>query len=233
MNKKKFLKIMIIGISLGIILRSFLTEDLLNGLDINIRSFFLEYAFYLVFISIGLSLVVSYIFYKKSYKLVNNGLESDGLIETKYTNYSLLARDIGIVLTFMNFTILMLATNLDGGVNNNNNVLQLIAVLLGIFVFLYLSSQILNKNYRLIQEIEPNRKADTLDFKFNKKFIEESDEMTKARYYKKGYKGYMAIVLTNFIMLVVLSGLAFYTDVGILAPIFLAISSIIGIIAAK
>ena len=92
---------------------------------------------------------------------------------------------------------------------------------------------IFQKNYELIKKVEPNRKADTLDFRFNKKFIEESDEMKKAEYYKKGYRGYRAIILTNFIMLVVLSGLAYHLDVGIIAPIFIAISSIIGIIAAK
>lgn len=232
MNKKKFFKIMVIGIAVGIILRVFLTEDLLNGLAINIRSFFLEYAFYLVFISIGLSLVVSYIFYKKSYKLVNDGLGADGLIETKYTNYSLLARDIGIVLTFMNFTILMLATNLEGGVGNNN-VLQLIAVLLGIFVFLYLSSQILNKNYRLIQEIEPNRKADILDFNFNKKFIEESDERSKLDYYKKGYNGYQKMIMANFVMLTIACLLSFELDIGIMTPVVIAISILVGLIASK
>ena len=232
MNNKKFLKIMTIGISLGIILRVYLTEDLLNGLAINIRSFFLEYAFYLAFISIGLSLVVSYIFYKKSYKLVNKGLETDDLIDTKYTNYSLLARDIGIVLTFMNFAILMLATNLEGGVNNNN-VIQLIVVVLVFSVFLYLSSQILNKNYRLIQEIEPNRKADTLDFNFNKKFIEESDERSKLDYYKKGYNGYQKMIMANFVMLTIACLLSFELDIGIMTPVVITISILVGLIARK
>ena len=232
MNNKKFLKIMTIGISVGIILRVFLTEDLLNGLAINIRSFFLEYAFYLVFISIGLSLVVSYIFYKKSYKLVNNGLESDGLIETKYTNYSLLARDIGIVLTFMNFTILMLETNLEGGVSNTN-VIQLIVVVLVFSVFLFISSQILDKNYKLIQEIEPNRKADTLDFNFNKKFIEESDERSKLDYYKKGYNGYQKMIMANFVMLTIACLLSFELDIGIMTPVVITISILVGLIASK
>lgn len=232
MNKKKFLKIMIIGISVGIILRAFLTEDLLNSLAINIRSFFLEYAFYLVFISIGLSLVVSYIFYKKSYKLVNNGLESDGLIETKYTNYSLLARDIGIVLTFMNFTILMLATNLEGGVNSNN-VIRLIVVVLIFSIFIFISSQILDKNYKLIQEIEPNRKADTLDFNFNKKFIEESDERSKLDYYKKGYNGYQKMIMANFVMLTIACLLSFELDIGIMTPVVITISIVVGLLASK
>ena len=232
MNKKKFFRIMIIGISVGIILRVFLTEDLLNALAISIRSFFLEYAFYLVFIGIGLSLVVSYIFYKKSYKLVNNGLESDGLIETKYTNYSLLARDIGIVLTFMNFTILMLETNLEGGVNSNN-VIRLIVVVLVFSIFIFISSQILDKNYKLIQEIEPNRKADTLDFNFNKKFIEESDERSKLDYYKKGYNGYQKMIMANFVMLTIACLLSFELDIGIMTPVVITISILVGLIASK
>lgn len=232
MNKKKFLKIMIIGISVGIILRAFLTEDLLNSLVINIRSFFLEYAFYLVFISIGLSLVVSYIFYRKSYKLVNKGLETDDLIETKYTNYSLLARDIGIVLTFMNFTILMLETNLEGGVNSNN-VIRLIVVVLVFSIFIFISSQILDKNYKLIQEIEPNRKADTLDFNFNKKFIEESDERSKLDYYKKGYNGYQKMIMANFVMLTIACLLSFELDIGIMTPVVITISILVGLIASK
>lgn len=232
MNNKKFFKIMTIGIALGIILRVFLTEDLLNVLAINIRSFFLEYAFYLVFISIGLSLVVSYIFYKKSYKLVNKGLETDDLIETKYTNYSLLARDIGIVLAFMNFTILMLETNLEGGVNSNN-VIRLILVVLVFSIFIFISSQILDKNYKLIQEIEPNRKADTLDFNFNKKFIEESDERSKLDYYKKGYNGYQKMIIANFVMLTIACLLSFELDIGIMTPMVITISILVGLIASK
>ena len=232
MNKKKFFKIMVIGIALGIILRVYLTANLLNSLAISIRSFFLESAFHLVFMSIGLSLIVSYMFYRKSYKIVNKGLETDDLIETKYTNYSLLARDIGIVLTFMNFTILMLATNLEGGVNSNN-VIQLIAVVLIFFVFIFISSQILDKNYKLIQEIEPNRKADTLDFNFNKKFIEESDERSKLDYYKKGYNGYQKMIIANFIMLTIACLLSFELDIGIMTPVVIAISILVGLIASK
>lgn len=232
MNKKKFLKIMIIGISVGIILRVFLTEDLLNALAINIRSFFLEYAFYLVFSSISLSLIISYMFYRKSYKLVNKGLETDDLIDTKYTNYSLLARDIGIVLTFMNFTILMLETNLEGGVNSNN-VIRLIVVVLVFSIFIFISSQILDKNYKLIQEIEPNRKADTLDFNFNKKFIEESDERSKLDYYKKGYNGYQKMIMANFVMLTIACLLSFELDIGIMTPVVITISILVGLIASK
>lgn len=232
MNKKKFFKIMIIGISVGIILRVFLTEDLLNALAINIRSFFLEYAFYLVFASISLSLIISYMFYRKSYKLVNKGLETDDLIDTKYTNYSLLARDIGIVLTFMNFTILMLATNLEGGVNSNN-VIRLIVVVLVFSIFIFISSQILDKNYKLIQEIEPNRKADTLDFNFNKKFIEESDERSKLDYYKKGYNGYQKMIMANFVMLTIACLLSFELDIGIMTPVVITISILVGLIASK
>lgn len=232
MNKKKFLKIMTIGIALGITLRVYLTTNLLNALAISIRSFFLENAFYLVFMSMGLSLIVSYTFYRKSYKLVNKGLETDDLIETKYTNYSLLARDIGIVLAFMNFTILMLATNLEGGLNSNN-VLQLIAGVLVFSVFLFISSQILDKNYKLIQEIEPNRKADTLDSNFNKKFIEESDERSKLDYYKKGYTGYQKMITANFILLAIACLLSFELDIGIMTPMVITISILVGLIASK
>lgn len=228
MNKKKFVMLIIGGLIVGALSGWILENIALSDLGELIKFFLIKNVFKIVLIVIIMSILIAFALYKKSKVEIEKGLQGEDPIQTKYTNYSLMVREISTFLIFGLASMWAMAME-KSWLNLGESV-----ILIGALVaYIILISVIFQKNYELIKKVEPNRKADTLDFRFNKKFIEESDEMTKASYYKKGYKGYMAIVLTNFIMLVVLSGLAFYTDVGILAPIFLAISSIIGIIAAN
>ncbi len=228
MNKKKFVMLIIGGLLVGAFSGWIFENIALSDLGEMIKFFLLKNVFKIALIVIIMSILTAFDLYKKSKVEIEKGLQGEDPIQTKYTNYSLMVREISTFLIFGLASMWAMAME-KSWLNLGESV-----ILIGALVaYIILISVIFQKNYELIKKVEPNRKADTLDFRFNKKFIEESDERTKARYYKKGYKGYMAIVLTNFIMLVVLSGLAFYTDVGILAPIFLAISSIIGIIAAK
>ena len=232
MNKKKFVMLIIGGLLVGAFSGWIFENIALNDLGEAIKFFLMKNVFAIALTVIVTSVLIAFAFYKKSKREIEKGLQGEDPIPVKYTNYSLMVRDISIFLIFALASMWAMSM----GVYSNEawiNLRESVILIGALVAYIILISVIFQKNYELIKKVEPNRKADTLDFRFNKKFIEESDEMTKASYYKKGYKGYMAIVLTNFIMLVVLSGLAFYTDVGILAPIFLAISSIIGIIAAN
>lgn len=232
MNKKKFVLLLIAGLLVGAFSGMLFENIALTNLGKSIKFFLIKNVFAIVISVMIVSILISYVFYRKSKIEIEKGLESEDPIPTKYTNISLMVRDISIFIIFG----LGSMWGMGMGVYSPNSWINLkeMVILIGSFiVYLVIISVIFQKNYELIQKIEPNRKTDTLDFKFNKKFIEESDEMTKSEYYEKGYKGYQAIILTNFIMLVVLAGLSYYTDVGILAPILIAISSIIGIIASR
>lgn len=225
MNKKKFVMLIIGGLLVGAFSGWILENIALNDFGEAIKFFLIKNVFKIV-LTIIMSLLIAFDFYRKSKVEIEKGLKGEDPIPVKYTNYSLMVRDISIFLIFGLASVW--AMSMEKSWINLRESVVLIGALLA---YIILTSVVFQKNYELIKKVEPNRKADTLDFKFNKKFIEESDEMTKADYYKKGYKGYRAIILTNFIMLVVLSGLAHHLDVGIIAPIFIAISSVIGIIA--
>ncbi|MDU3136111.1 MAG: DUF3169 family protein [Anaerococcus prevotii] len=228
MNKKKFVMLIIGGLLVGALSGWILENIALSDLGELIKLFLIKNVFKITLTVIIMSILTAFDLYKKSKVEIEKGLQGEDPIQTKYTNYSLMVRDISIFLIFGLASMWAMAME-KSWLNLGESV-----VLIGLLIaYIILISVVFQKNYELIKKVEPNRKADTLDFKFNKKFIEESDEMSKARYYKKGYRGYRAIILTNFIMLVVLSGLAHHLDVGIIAPIFIAISSIIGIIAAK
>ena len=232
MNKKKFVLLLIGGLLVGAFSGMLFENIALTAIGESIKFFLIKNVFTIVLSVMVISILVSYIFYKKSKNEIEKGLEGEDPILTKYTNYSLMIRDISIFIIFGLASMWGMAM----GVYSPESWINLreIVVFIGSFIlYLILISVIFQKNYELIQKIEPNRKADTLDLKFNKKFIEESDEMKKSEYYEKGYKGYNAIILTNFIMLVVLAGFSYYTDVGILAPLLIALSSIVGIIASK
>lgn len=228
MNKKKFVMLIIGGLLVGALSGWILENIALSDLGELIKLFLIKNVFKITLTVIIMSILIAFDLYKKSKVEIEKGLQGEDPIPVKYTNYSLMVRDISIFLIFGLASTW--AMSIEKSWLNLRESVILIGALIG---YIILISVIFQKNYELIKKVEPNRKADTLDFKFNKKFIEESDEMKKAEYYKKGYRGYRAIVLTNFIMLVVLSGLAYHADVGISAPIFIAISSVIGIIASN
>lgn len=232
MNKKKFVLLLIAGLLVGAFSGMLFENVGLTELGESIKFFLIKNVFAIVISVMIVSILISYVFYRKSKIEIEKGLESEDPIPTKYTNISLMVRDISIFIIFG----LGSMWGMSMGVYSPEswiNIREMVILIASLIVYIILISVIFQKNYELIQKIEPNRKTDTLDLKFNKKFIEESDEMKKSEYYEKGYKGYQAIILTNFIMLVVLAGLSYYTDVGILAPILIAISSIIGIIASR
>lgn len=232
MNKKKFVLLLIAGLLVGAFSGMLFENIGLTELGESIKIFLIKNVFTIVISVMIVSILISYVFYRKSRIVIEKGLEGEDPIPTKYTNISLMVRDISIFIIFG----LGSMWGMSMGVYSPEswiNLREMVILIASLIVYIILISVIFQKNYELIQKIEPNRKTDTLDFKFNKKFIEESDEMKKSEYYEKGYKGYQAIILTNFIMLVILAGLSYYTDVGILAPLLIAISSIIGIIASK
>lgn len=232
MDKKKFVLLIIAGLLVGAFSGMLFENIALTNLGKSIKFFLIKNVFTIVISVMIVSILISYVFYRKSKIEIEKGLESEDPIPTKYTNISLMVREISIFIIFG----LGSMWGMGMGVYSPNSWINLreMVILIGSFiVYIILISVIFQKNYELIQKIEPNRKTDTLDFKFNKKFIEESDEMKKSEYYEKGYKGYQAIMLVNFIMLVVIAGLSYHTDVGILAPLLIAISSIVGIIASR
>lgn len=232
MNKKKFVLLLIAGLLVGAFSGMLFENIALGSLGENIKFFLIKNVYTIVLSVMVISILVSYVFYKKSKLEIEKSLDGEDPIPTKYTNMSLLVREISIYIIFG----LGSMWGMGMGVYSPNSWINLreMVILIGSFiVYLILVSLIFQKNYELIQKIEPNRKADTLDLKFNKKFIEESDEMKKSQYYQKGYKGCQAMILTNFIILVLLGGISYHTDVGILAPMFIVLSSIVGIIASR
>lgn len=232
MNKKKFVLLLIAGLLVGAFSGMLFENIGLTELGESIKIFLIKNVFIIVLSVMIISILISYGFYRKSKIVIEKGLESEDPIPTKYTNISLMVRDISIFIIFGLGSMWGMAMGVYSP-ESWINLREMVILIASLTVYIILISVIFQRNYALIQKIEPNRKTDTLDFKFNKKFIEESDEMNKSQYYEKGYKGYQAIILTNFIMLVVLAGISYYTDVGILAPILIAISSIIGIIASR
>ena len=232
MNKKKFVLLLIAGLLVGAFSGMLFENIELTDLGENIKFFLIKNVYTIVLSVMVISILVSYVFYRKSKLEIEKSLDGEDPIPTKYTNISLMVRDISIFIIFG----LGSMWGMSMGVYSPESWINLreMVIFIGSFiVYLILISMIFQKNYELIQKIEPNRKADTLDLKFNKKFIEESDEMKKSEYYQKGYKGYQAMILANFIILVLLGGLSYHTDVGILAPMFIVLSSIVGIIANR
>lgn len=230
MDKKKFGKIVIAGIILGLILSFIIESGIFDGFGGSFRRFLLDYIFIILIGSIVILIVLSYFYYKKGKETIKKGLDSDDLIDNTYTNRSMKVYDVGNFIVFSMLPIWALSISTYNG---ESKMLQYVVVIIGVIAYIYFASKIFSLNYGVIKALEPNRTADPLDFKFNNKFIDESDERVRAEYYKKGYKGYMAILLTNFILLAILSSMAFNGNIPISLPICLGLSSIVGILASR
>ncbi len=230
MDKKKFRKIVIAGIILGLILSFIIESGIFDEFGESFRRFLLDYIFIILIGSIVILIGLAYFYYKKGKEAIKRDLESDDVIDNTYTNRSMKVYDLGNFIVFSMLPIWALSVSIY---NQESKMLQYVGVIIGVIAYIYFASKIFSLNYAVIKTLEPNRKVDPLDFKFNNKFIEESDERVRADYYKKGYKGYMAILLTNFILLAILSLMAFNGNIPISLPICLGLSSIVGILASK
>lgn len=166
-------------------------------------------------------------FYMKAKKEVVNGLRTDGYIETKYIDYANSMRDAGL-FTLLSFIIIVYNEMKESSDPVKNSLVILVILL----VFTGLNSILSYLTYKLIRKIEPEREANIFDFFFESKFMAESDERDKLKYYKKGYLGYKRMIMSQLVLIIILLLAALYEKVSPIIALIVLIPSLIGVFTA-
>ena len=162
MNKKKFVMLIIGGLLVGALTGWIFENIALNDLGELIKFFLIKNVFQIVLTIIIMSLLIAFDFYRKSKVEIEKGLKGEDPIPVKYTNYSLMVRDISIFLIFGLASVWTMSME-KSWINLRESVVLIGALL----AYIILTSVVFQKNYELIKKVEPNRKADTLDFKLS------------------------------------------------------------------
>lgn len=163
-------------------------------------------------------------FYMRAKKEVEKGLREDGFIETKYIDYANAMRDAGL------FTLLSLIIIIYNEMKKSSDPLKnTLIILVILFVFTVLNSIISYLTYKLVRKIEPERKTDVFDFFFERKFMAESDERDKLRYYKKGYLAFKRMIICQLVIIIILFCSALYENISPIIALIVLIPTLIGI----
>ena len=163
-------------------------------------------------------------FYIKAKKEVEDGLREDGFIETKYIDYANAMRDAGL------FSLLSLIIIIYNEMKKSSNPLKnTLIILVILFVFTAINSILSYLTYKLVRKIEPERKTDIFDFFFDSKFMAESDERDKLKYYKKGYLSYKRMLMCQFVMIIILFCSALYENISPIIALIVLIPCLVGV----
>ena len=100
MNKKKFVMLIIGGLIVGALSGWILENIALSDLGELIKFFLIKNVFKIVLIVIIMSILIAFALYKKSKVEIEKGLQGEDPIQTKYTNYSLMVREVSIFIIF-------------------------------------------------------------------------------------------------------------------------------------
>lgn len=163
-------------------------------------------------------------FYMRAKKEVEKGLREDGFIETKYIDYANAMRDAGL------FTLLSLIIIIYNEMKKSSDPLKnTLIILVILFVFTAINSIISYLTYKLVRKIEPERKTDVFDFFFERKFMAESDERDKLRYYKKGYLAFKRMIICQFVVIIFLFCSALYEEINPIISLIVLVPCLVGI----
>lgn len=163
-------------------------------------------------------------FYIKAKKEVEDGLREDGFIETKYIDYANAMRDAGL------FSLLSLIIIIYNEMKKSSTPLKnTLIILVILFVFTTINSILSYLTYKLVKKIEPERKTEIFDFFFDSKFMAESDERDKLKYYKKGYLAYKRMLISQFVIIIILFCSALYENISPIIALVVLIPCLVGI----
>ena len=163
-------------------------------------------------------------FYIKAKKEVEDGLREDGFIETKYIDYANAMRDAGL------FSLISLIIIIYNEMKKSSNPLKnTLIILVILFVFTTINSILSYLTYKLVKKIEPERKTEIFDFFFDSKFMAESDERDKLKYYKKGYLAYKRMLISQFVIIIILFCSALYENISPIIALVVLIPCLVGI----
>ena len=225
LNIKQIIFLGLLGLFCGLALGFIFNKLDIGGL-IKITSSFLDAN--ILALIIGFSSLCAFsclYFYIRAKKEVDRGLMEDGYIETKYIDYANAMRDAGFY-TLLSFLIILYNRTKRSTDFIKETLLIFVILFTFVVIFIILSYLI----YKLVKRIEPDRKTGFFDIYFDTKFMAESDERDKIKYYKKGYLAYKRMLVCQLVLIVILFSSALYEDISPVIALIALIPCLVGIL---
>ncbi|WP_297689724.1 DUF3169 family protein [uncultured Anaerococcus sp.] len=228
-NKKTFLSSLLAMAGFGLIVgfgAGFIFNKLnVGGLVEVLNSFLSDHILALIIGMCSIFAGFGLYFYLRGKKEVEKGLRQDDFIETKYIDYANAMRDAGL------FTLISLVIIIYNKMKTSPDFVKNTLLVLGILlVFTAINSILSFLTYKLVRKIEPERKTEVFDFFFERKFMAESDERDKLKYYKKGYLAFKRMLICQFVIIIILFLAALYEEINPIIALIVLIPCLVGVL---
>ena len=211
----------IFGLALGFIFNKLN----IGGLTETINTFLSKNALVLAIVLNTIWAILAIYFYMKAKKEVEHGLEKDDFIETKYIDYAHSMRDAGL-FTLLSFIIILY----NRAKFSHNPLKDAIIITCVLIIFTFINLFLFYLTYKLTKKIEPERKTEAFDIFFDKKYLAESDERDKLRYYKKGYLAFKRMIICQLVIIIILFSAALYEEISPIIALIVLIPTLVGIL---
>lgn len=211
----KLIGIMAVGALIGSISSFLLKGEIILSVGQTVKNLVLSNSFLIFIICTLFYKVICLILYFRGKSKIEKDLENDDIINDNSLSIGLSLSNVGFMFSIASFMVL--ASYTFSQMPSRSSMIQLVLggvlLLISAVTYSFYQQAVVN----IIKSYNPSKYDDVLDFQFNKKWVETSDEREKYDIYKAGFKAYRAMSTASFISLFLIGFSYMISGVGLLA----------------
>lgn len=211
----KLIGIMAVGALIGSISSFLLKGEIILSVGETVKNLVLSNSFLIFIICTLFYKVICLILYFRGKSKIEKDLENDDIINDNSLSIGLSLSNVGFMFSIASFMVL--ASYTFSQMPSRSSMIQLVLggvlLLISAITYSFYQQAVVN----IIKSYNPSKYDDVLDFQFNKKWVETSDEREKYDIYKAGFKAYRAMSTASFISLFLIGFSYMISGVGLLA----------------
>lgn len=211
----KLIGIMAVGALIGSISSFLLKGEIILSVGETVKNLVLFNSFLIFIICTLFYKVICLILYFRGKSKIEKDLENDDIINDNSLSIGLSLSNVGFMFSIASFMVL--ASYTFSQMPSRSSMIQLVLggvlLLISAVTYSFYQQAVVN----IIKSYNPSKYDDVLDFQFNKKWVETSDEREKYDIYKAGFKAYRAMSTASFISLFLIGFSYMISGVGLLA----------------
>lgn len=211
----KLIGIMAVGALIGSISSFLLKGEIILSVGETVKNLVLSNSFLIFIICTLFYKVICLILYFRGKSKIEKDLENDDIINDNSLSIGLSLSNVGFMFSIASFMVL--ASYTFSQMPSRSSMIQLVLggvlLLISAVTYSFYQQAVVN----IIKSYNPSKYDDVLDFQFNKKWVETSDEREKYDIYKAGFKAYRAMSTASFISLFLIGFSYMISGVGLLA----------------
>lgn len=211
----KLIGIMAVGALIGSISSFLLKGEIILSVGETVKNLVLSNSFLIFIICTLFYKVICLILYFRGKSKIEKDLENDDIINDNSLSIGLSLSNVGFMFSIASFMVL--ASYTFSQMPSRSSMIQLVLggvlLLISAVTYSFYQQAVVN----IIKSYNPSKYDDVLDFQFNKKWVETSDEREKYDIYKAGFKAYRAMSTASFISLFLIGFSYMISGIGLLA----------------